>query len=35
MPTPRIMDQVHSAFRGRHYSLRTEEANLQWIKRCE
>ena len=33
MPTPRLLDQVRSALRVRHYSLRTEEAYLQWIKR--
>ena len=31
MPTPRILDQVRSALRFRHNSLRTEEAYLQWI----
>ena len=30
---PRLLDQVRSAIRVRHYSLRTETAYLQWIKR--
>ena len=33
MPTPRIMDQVRSAFRIKRHSLRTEAAYLQGIKR--
>ena len=33
MPTPRLLDQVRSALRVRHDSLRTGEAWLQWIKR--
>jgi len=33
MANPRLLDQVRSALRVRHYSLRTEEAYLQWIKR--
>lgn len=33
MPKPRLLDQVRDALRLRHYSLRTEESYLQWIKR--
>ncbi|MBL7074399.1 phage integrase N-terminal SAM-like domain-containing protein [candidate division KSB1 bacterium] len=29
----KILDQIHSAIRTRHYSLRTEEAYVNWIKR--
>jgi integron integrase len=30
---PRLLDQVRDACRVRHYSLRTEDAYLDWIKR--
>lgn len=30
---PRLLDQVRQAIRVRHYSLRTEQAYVQWIKR--
>lgn len=30
---PRLLDQVREAIRTRHYSIRTEEAYLQWIRR--
>jgi len=30
---PRLFDQVREAIRLRHYSLRTEQAYLHWIKR--
>src|SRR5258708_26441147 len=30
---PRRMDRVHEAIRVRHYSRRTEEAYVHWIKR--
>lgn len=33
MSEPRLLDQVRDALRVRHYSLRTEEDYLQWIKR--
>ena len=33
MSPPRLLDQVRTAIRVRHYSLRTETAYLQWIKR--
>jgi integron integrase len=33
MGTTRLMDQVRSTLRVHHYSLRTEESYLHWIKR--
>ena len=30
---PRLLEQVCEAIRVRHYSLRTEETYLRWIKR--
>jgi integron integrase len=33
MAKPRLLDQVRDTLRVRHYSLRTEEAYVQWIKR--
>ena len=30
---PKLLDQVRAAIRTRHYSIRTEEAYVQWIKR--
>ena len=30
---PRLLDQVRNAIRRRHYSPRTEETYLHWIKR--
>ena len=30
---PRLLEQVRDAIRVRHYSIRTEEAYVQWIKR--
>src|SRR3989304_6857726 len=33
MTQPRLLDQVRDALRVRHYSIRTEETYLQWIKR--
>ena len=32
-PTPRLYDCVVEALRSRHYSRRTEEAYLHWIRR--
>jgi hypothetical protein len=29
-----ILQQVHNCIRTQHLSLRTEEAYLQWTKRC-
>lgn len=31
--TPRLLDRVREAIRTRHYSIRTEEAYVGWIKR--
>jgi integron integrase len=33
MPSPRLLDQVRVAIRLRHYSYRTEQAYVDWIKR--
>ena len=30
---PRLLDRVRQAIRARHYSLRTEEAYVGWIRR--
>ena len=30
---PRVLDHVRTAIRLRHYSLRTEDTYVQWIKR--
>src|SRR5919198_5423618 len=30
---PKLLDQVRAAIRTRHYSVRTEEAYVSWIKR--
>jgi integrase-like protein len=30
---PKLLDQVRYAIRTRHYSLRTEDAYIYWIKR--
>ena len=30
---PKLLDQVRAAIRLRHYSLRTEEAYVHWIRR--
>jgi len=30
---PKLLDQVRQVIRVKHYSLRTEEAYLNWIKR--
>jgi integron integrase len=32
-PAPRLLDQVRDAVRRKHYSYRTEQAYLHWIKR--
>ena len=32
-PPPRLLDRVRAALRARHYSLRTEEAYVAWIRR--
>lgn len=33
MSKPQLPDQVHGAIRIKHYSMRTEEAYVHWIKR--
>jgi len=33
MNKPRLLDQVRAQLRVRHYSLRTEDAYIQWIRR--
>lgn len=33
MHTPKLLDQVRHAIRLKHYSIRTEEAYVQWVKR--
>lgn len=32
-PKPKLLDRVRQAIRARHYSLRTEQAYVAWIKR--
>nr|WP_228736217.1 phage integrase N-terminal SAM-like domain-containing protein [Xanthomonas euvesicatoria] len=32
-PTTQLLDQVRDRLRGRHYSLRTEQAYLSWTRR--
>jgi integrase-like protein len=32
-PKPKLLDQVRDAIRTRHYSYRTEEAYVGWIRR--
>jgi len=33
MTKPRLIDQVRGILRLNHYSIRTEESYIQWIKR--
>ncbi len=33
-PEPRLLDRVRDVLRFRHYSYRTGQAYLHWIKRC-
>ena len=33
MSKPRLLDEVRNVLRVKHYSIRTEEAYIQWIKR--
>ena len=33
MGKKRLLDQVRDAIRSRHYSLRTEQSYIQWIRR--
>ena len=30
---PKLLDQVRGKIRVKHYSIRTEQANVDWIKR--
>lgn len=32
MSQPKLLDQVRNAIRTKHYSIRTEEAYVRWIK---
>jgi len=32
-PKPKLFDQVRQAIGARHYSIKTEEAYVGWIKR--
>ena len=32
-PRKKLLDQVHEAIRLKHYSIRTEQAYVDWIKR--
>jgi site-specific recombinase XerD len=32
-PKPKLLEQVRDALRVRHYSLRTEETYVRWMKR--
>ena len=33
MEQPRLLDQVRNKIRLKHYSMRTEETYVQWVKR--
>jgi Phage integrase, N-terminal SAM-like domain len=33
MPPPKLLDQVRSRLRVKHYRIRTEQAYVDWIKR--
>jgi hypothetical protein len=33
MPSPKLLDRVRDAIRTRHYSRRTEDAYMYWIRR--
>ena len=33
MPSPRLLDQVRDRLRVKHYSMRTEDTYLHWIRR--
>jgi hypothetical protein len=32
-PPPKLLDQLRHALRARHYSIRTEDAYVDWAKR--
>lgn len=31
--SPRVLDQIREVVRIKHYSIRTEQAYIQWIRR--
>mgnify|MGYP000944861168 FL=1 len=33
LPPPKLLDQLRERIRYRHYSLRTEQAYVHWVKR--
>lgn len=33
MSSPRLLDQVRDRLREKHYSMRTEDTYVQWIRR--
>jgi hypothetical protein len=33
LQSPRLLEQMRAVLRARHYSLRTEETYLGWVKR--
>ena len=33
LQSPRLLEQMRAVIRARHYSLRTEETYLGWVKR--
>ncbi len=33
MERPRLLDRMRGVLRTRHYSIRTEDAYVQWVKR--
>ncbi|MCI0421527.1 MAG: phage integrase N-terminal SAM-like domain-containing protein [Acidobacteria bacterium] len=33
LPPPKLLDRVRAAIRARHYSIRTDEAYVGWIRR--
>jgi hypothetical protein len=30
---PRLLDQIWDRIRGKHYSIRTERAHVDWVRR--
>ena len=32
-PSPKLLDRVRQAIRRKHYSIRTEDAYVNWIRR--
>jgi len=33
MERPKLLDRMRAVLRTRHYSIRTEDAYVQWVKR--